>query len=139
MKVCISCQKEVEGKKAIPVKEDRIIRVIRAIKRTFGIAQMNELYVCEDDIKKHIERRRAFEKSMLFASVFAGIILVLVIGALLLSGRFDLWAFVSAFIVGAFVLALPIFRYAPGQEGDVATEVPAGKPKKPGKAKTKKR
>lgn len=140
MKVCIACQTDVEGKKAVRIKEDRIIRAIRTIKRSLGIAQMNELYVCEEDMKKHTERRRSFEKSMLFASVFAAIIVVLVLVALLLSGRFDPWAIVSAFIIGGFVLVLPLFRYAPALEGIPPKQVgeAAEKPARP-KARKKKR
>jgi hypothetical protein len=116
MKVCIACQKDMEGKKAVPVKEDRIIKTIRAVKKAMGIAQMNELYVCEADIAEHLKRRRSFEKSLLFASVLAGLIIVVVIVALLLSGRFDLWAIISALIIGGFILVLPLFKYSPAVE-----------------------
>ena len=143
MKVCISCHSDVEGKKATRIREDRIIRVIRTIKRTFGIAQMNELYECEDDMQEHRKRRQSFEKSMLFASVLAGIVVVMVLAALLLSGRFDPWPIVSAFIIGTFVLVLPLFKYAPALEGvpaeriSKAVEAKAEKPK--ARKKTKKR
>ena len=116
MRVCISCQKDVSGKSAYPIKEDRIIRVIRAAKKALGIAQMNELYVCQDCLAKHGERRKSFEKSMLFASVFAGLVLVVLLAAIVLSARFDAWAVVSAFIVAGFILVLPVFKYAPAVE-----------------------
>ena len=119
MKVCISCQENVAGKRAVPVKEDRVIRTIRAIKKKLKIAQMNELYVSEKCLPEHLKRRRSFEKSLLFASVIAGLILVVVIVALLLSGRFNLWAIVSAFIIGGFVLLLPLFKYTPAVESTV--------------------
>jgi len=136
MKICISCQTAVEGKKAIPIKEDRIIRVIRTVKKVFGIAQMNELYVCENDLKEHKKRRNSFEKSMLFASVLAGIVVIMVLGALLLSGRFEPWPVLSAFVIGVFVLALPLFKYAPALESDTpkmvysTAEKPKGRRKK---------
>lgn len=128
MKVCISCQENVDGKRAVPVKEDRVIRTIRAIKKKLGIAQMNELYVSEKCLPEHVKRRRSFEKSLLFASVIAGLILVVVIVALLLSGRFNLWAIVSAFIIGGFVLLLPLFKYAPAVESTVPRIVGAPAP-----------
>lgn len=128
MKVCVSCQSDVEGKKAVKVREDRIIRGIRRLKKALNIAQNNELYVCQDCLPKHMERRKSFERSMLFASVFSGLILVVLVAALLLSGRFDAWAFVSAIIVGGFILALPIFRYAPGVEGTLPAPAPAVMP-----------
>jgi hypothetical protein len=123
MKICIACQKNVEGKRAVPVKEDRIIKTIRGIKRSLGIAQMNELYVCEDDLPEHTKRRRSFEKSILFASVLAGLVVILVLVALLLSGRFDPWAVFSALIIGGFVLALPLFKYSPALESTAAVPV----------------
>jgi hypothetical protein len=125
MKVCITCQSDVSAKTAYPIKEDRIIRTIRAVKKTLGIAQMNELYVCKDCLGKHAERRKSFEKSMLFSSVFAGLILVVLLAAIVLSGRFDAWAIVSAFIVAGFILALPVFRYAPAVEAPPVSAAPA--------------
>lgn len=117
MKVCVSCQADVEGRPAVPVREDRIIRAIRAFKRLLNIAQMNELYVCNACMKQHTERRKAFEKTMLFASVIAGLMLVVIILAPLLSGRFDVIAILSGFVVAGFILVLPIFKYAPAVEG----------------------
>ncbi|MDD5171419.1 MAG: hypothetical protein PHF60_00080 [Candidatus ainarchaeum sp.] len=116
MKVCVACQANVENKAAVPIKEDRIIRTIRAIKKFFGVAQMNELYVCEADLPKHMERRRSFERTMLFASIFAGLVIILLLYSIISSGRFDAWAMVSAFVVALFVLALPLFRYTPAVE-----------------------
>ncbi len=127
MKVCISCQADASSKTAYPIKEDRIIRVIRGVKKALGIAQMNELYVCKDCLPKHNERRKSFEKSMLFASVFAGLVLVVLLAAIILSARFDAWAVVSAFIVAGFIVVLPVFKYAPAVEAptEPAAPVPA--------------
>lgn len=125
---------DVEGKSAVRIREDRIIRGIRKVKKLLNIAQNNELFVCQACLPKHMERRKSFERSMLFASVFAGLILVVLVAALILSGRFDAWAFVSAIIVGCFILALPIFRYAPGVEGSLpapAVAPPAAVPAQP--------
>src|SRR5512143_1078798 len=119
MKVCISCQTDVSAKTAYPIREDRIIKVIRAVKKALGIAQMNELYVCKDCLPKHNERRKSFEKSMLFASVFAGLVLVILLATIILSARFDAWAVVSAFIV-----VLPVFKYAPAVEAPPEPAVP---------------
>ena len=146
MRICIYTQESVEGQKAIRVKEDRIIRTIRKIKQAFGIAQMNELYVSEEHLKEHKKRRGSFEKSMLFASVFAGFIIVIVLFSLIFSGRFDLWAVVSAFIIAGFILALPLFKYSPALEGDepkivgsAPSEKKAPAPKKEAKKKVAKK
>lgn len=132
MKVCIMCQKDVEGQQATPVREDRIIKTIRSIKTFFHMAQNNQLYVCEADMQKYIERRKSFEKSMLFASVFAGLIVILIVGALIISGHFDIWAVVSAIVIAIFILMLPLFKYFPAVERPIsaapAINVPPAKP-----------
>lgn len=133
MKVCIYTQESVEGKKAIPVKEDRIIQVIRDIKKVFGIAQMNELYVSEDHVKEHAKRRKSFERSMLFVSVFAGLIVILALFSMVYSGRIDAWAIMSAFVIAAFLLVLPLFKYSPAlqwEEPKLIGKKPAKKAKK---------
>ena len=86
MKICIYTQKSVEGQKAVPIKEDRIIRIIREIKKMVGIAKMNELYVSEPHLEEHKKRRKGFEKQLLFASVLAGLIVVIVLFSLIFSG-----------------------------------------------------
>jgi hypothetical protein len=116
MKVCISCEADVSGRKAYPVKEDRIIRAVRTVKKALRIARMNELYVCDACLEKHRVRRQSFEKSMLFASVLGGLIIIVMLGVMLLSGKLDLWAVVSSLIIGGFVMLLPLFRYAPAVE-----------------------
>jgi len=129
MKICIICQKDVEGKPAIPVKEDQIIGTIRAVKQFFHIAANNELYVCEDDVQVHLERRKSFERSLIFFGVLAAIVVLLLIGNMLLSGRFDIFAFISAFVIGAFILLFAlVFKYAPAIE---KTPSLVGKPSLP--------
>lgn len=148
MRICIYTQKSVDGQLAVPVRDDRIIKTIRAVKKFFGIAQMNELYVSAPHLEEHKKRRRSFEKSLLFASVFAGLIIVVVLFSLIFSGRFDLWAIASAFIIAGFVLALPLFKYSPaiagtdpavvGRSAPAQQSVPAQKAvKKPAKTKKK--
>jgi hypothetical protein len=117
MKVCITCQKDVEGKNAVRVREDRVIRTIRAIKQAFRVAQMNELYVCQEDVKAHQERRRGFERSMLLAAILAGIIILLLIITSVLSGRFEVYEFFAGILLALVILAFPLFRYAPSLDG----------------------
>lgn len=118
MKICIYTEQDVTGKKAIPIREDRIIGTIRFFKKIFGVAQNNELFVSEDHIEEHRKRRKSFEQSMLFASVFAGIVILLVLFSLVFNQNYDLWAFISAFVIGGFVLALPLFKYSPALQGN---------------------
>ncbi|MBI5227625.1 hypothetical protein HY988_03495 [Candidatus Micrarchaeota archaeon] len=116
MKVCIICEKEIQGK-AVAVKEDRIIRVLRTIKKTFNVAKMNDLYVCEEDKKKHEERRKSFEKGVLFASIGAGIVIVILLAKTILTGAIEAWSILSGLILAGFIILLPLFRYTPAVEG----------------------
>ena len=116
MKVCISCGEPVEGKSAVKVKEDRIIRIIRIIKKSLGVAANNELYVCAACIPKQTDRRKSFEKNMMFASILAGLIIVILMAAIILSGKLDPMSFVSAFILAGFILLIQVFKYAPSME-----------------------
>lgn len=126
MKICIVCQKEVSGRRAVKVREDRVIRFIRRVKQLLNIAAGNELYVCEDDISKQMERRKAFEKNMLFFGVLASLAVLGMLAVVVISGRFDLGMVLSALMLGAFILLFAlIFRYAPALEGSAASAVPA--------------
>lgn len=117
MRICIVCQKDVSGKEAIPVREDFIIRSIRGFKKFFHIATNNELYVCEDDIDAHKQKRKSFERSIIFFGVLSAAVVVLLIGTIILSGRLDIWAILSAIIIGVFILLFSIvFKYAPSLE-----------------------
>jgi hypothetical protein len=144
MKVCISCEADVSGKKAYPVKEDRIIRIVRNAKKALGIAKMNELYVCESCLEKQKARRQSFEKSRLFAIVLGSLIIIVLLGMMLLSGKLNPWAAVSSIIIGAFVMLLPFFRYTPavqlppGPEPTPDPERPSPLPPMPGGPKVKK-
>jgi hypothetical protein len=116
-KKCIVCEKDMSGKKCHRVQEDHIIRTIRGFKQFFRIAANNELVVCEDDMDKHLEKRKSFEKSMIFIGVLSAAVVILLIGAILLSGRFDVFAILSAFLIGGFIVLFGIlFKYAPALE-----------------------
>lgn len=134
MKVCIVCQKEVDGKKAVKVREDRIIKAIRRLKSIFRIAAGNDLYVCEEDLQKHLERRKSFEKSMLFFGILSVFVVMLLLFLVVMSGRFNLLVILSSFAIGAFILLFAlVFKYAPGVENNVTSLVSAkaepGQPK----------
>jgi hypothetical protein len=120
MKVCISCEADVSGKKAYPIKEDRVIRTLRKLKKALGIAKMNDLYVCESCLEKHKIHRQSFEKNRLLAIVCGSLIIIALLGMLILSGRLNPWAALSIIIIGAFVMLLPFFTYTP------AVQLPPG-------------
>lgn len=126
----------MQGKQCVPIREDNIIRAIRRIKKAVGIAKMNELCVCDADLKTHAGRRKSFETSMIFAAAFAGLVLLFIIGSAVF-GRFDSWAFVSAVALCLLLLALPLFRYSPAldmpksQVDELLKKAPKSSPQQP--------
>ncbi|MEM2909084.1 MAG: hypothetical protein QW590_03520 [Candidatus Bilamarchaeaceae archaeon] len=125
MKMCIVCEKPVEGKMAVRVKEDNIIRAIRLVKRTFKVARENELYVCEDDLKKHLERRASFNKTLIFFGIVAVALVVLSFISMLLSENIKIEGLIFSIIVGAFlVLFALLFKYTPEVESAPPSLVP---------------
>jgi hypothetical protein len=130
MKICIVCQKDMEGKPTVPVRDDAIIRSIRKVKQSLNMAQNNELCVCEDDVPAHEKRRKEFERSLVLFGVLAAMVVILLVATLLLSGRFDIVAFLSAVLIGVFILLFAIvFKYAPAL--DRPDEARGKKPKLP--------
>ena len=128
MKVCVDCQKDVSGMRAVKIKEDRIIDFIRKVKRALKISRENELYVCYTCLPIHKEKRKSFEKTMLIFSVVAALILLLMLATTLISGRFELWAIVSGLLIIALLLVFSlIFRYAPAAVETAPVLIP-GKP-----------
>ena len=119
------CKKDLGVKKATPIREDFIIKSIRKVKQTVNLATNNELYVCDDDMEEHKKKRKSFERSMIFFGVLAAAVVIL----LLLSGRLDIFAIISAFVIGAFILLFSIvFKYAPNIDEN---PVRVGKPAAP--------
>jgi len=152
MKLCIECEKNVEGMKAVKIREDNVISAIRKIKRALGASKENELYVCEEHLKKHIERRKSFQKSLILFGIAAVLVFVLGLISMILSGSFNIVGFIAAVIISIFLILFAIvFKYTP----DVASTTPVfipvtgEKPKesakpakpaeKPAKRKSKKR
>ncbi len=133
-KVCVDCQQEVAGKKAVKVKEDRTIRMLRSIKKFLRIAKGNQLYVCENCLEDHLNKRKSFEKTMLIFSAIAALILVILLFAILLSGRFEIWTAVSALLIVAFLFLFSIiFKYVPAVENITPEQIPGKRKKKGGK------
>ena len=119
-KVCIMCHQELNSAAtgAVRVKEDVVIRAIRSVKKVFRAAQNNELFVCQNDLEKHQEKRKRFEKEMLIISAIAVIIVILLSGLPALAGRFQLSVFMSSIFIAVLVILFAVvFRYAPAVEG----------------------
>ncbi len=132
MKVCIECQKDVTGLRAVMVKEDQVIRIIRRIKRILKISKENELYVCAECLPKQLERRKAFERTVLVFTAIAALLLLLMLIAIIFSGRFEIWTVVSAVLIAVFLFLFAfIFRYVPAVESVTPQMIPAAVEIKP--------
>ena len=111
-RICWICEREVAG--GAPIKDDKVIRFIRSIKKKLGILKGNELVVCEEHIDQYKEKRRRFEKNLVLYATAAVILAVgLPLIPLILGGGFQLQTVCFSFILGAMILALSILNYVP--------------------------
>ncbi|MFH2106071.1 MAG: hypothetical protein ABII22_02335 [Candidatus Micrarchaeota archaeon] len=120
MKVCIICEKEVKGSNsgAKKVKIDVVIKAIRSMKSFLKVAKNNGLYVCKKDFESYRKKREKFERDMVLVSAIAAIVVLVLIGIPLLSGRLNLLDVFASLFLGVLLLAFGvIFRYTPAIEG----------------------
>lgn len=73
-KVCIVCEKEMEG---FRVEDDAVIHTIRGIKQKLNVAKNNELVVCENCLPEHKKKREKFEKNLVMHVVIAAVVLII--------------------------------------------------------------
>ncbi|MBN2478219.1 hypothetical protein JXB01_02910 [Candidatus Micrarchaeota archaeon] len=122
MKVCIECKKELKKedlKKAVKVKDDRIIKTIRSIKKKLNIAANNELYICAECLQEHKRKRKDYEKNMVLI-IALSVLIFLGLGFLpiIAAGQFRLSSFLAGLLVGAILIVLAgILKYTPAAEG----------------------
>ncbi|MBU0585964.1 hypothetical protein KJ780_00475 [Candidatus Micrarchaeota archaeon] len=118
-KVCIVCTNEVQGN-AYPVKDDRIIKAIRKVKATLGMAKNNELYVCEECFPKYEPKRKKFEKQMVYSIALAALIIVFVIGLQIISGGLNLMIMFFGLLMGLGIILMAMLIYfTPALEKEV--------------------
>lgn len=111
MKICIICEKEPSGN-AYKVQDDFIIKGIRAIKQKLGVAKNNELYVCEPCYAVYKEKRKKFERNIVFYTAMAIIIFVVLNTIPLLSGIFNVFTFITSLVLAAMIIGFSILNYA---------------------------
>ncbi|MGV8176965.1 MAG: hypothetical protein ACP5NX_04140 [Candidatus Bilamarchaeaceae archaeon] len=118
MKACIICQGELKSESgAARVKEDGVIKAIRAVKQALKLAKNHELYVCADHMAEYSKKRKAFEKDILIYSIIAALVFLGFTILPLLNGTFTLGLLVMALLVAVFILLFAvIFRYVPSLE-----------------------
>lgn len=107
-KVCIVCHRQMDG---YAVRDDHIIRAIRAVKKMMGASTNNRLVVCRDCVETHKAKRASFEKKlMLYGGAGALIVIVFTLLSQSLQGFF------ASLMLGIFVAGLALFSYHPGSE-----------------------
>ncbi len=111
VKICIICEKEPTGN-ACKVRDDAIIKTIRAVKQKLKIAKNNELYVCEDCLPSYKEKRKKFEKNLVFYVAIAAVIFIIINGFQLINGKFSIVLFFISLFLGLMISALAILNYA---------------------------
>lgn len=117
-KLCVVCEKPIAGLKAVKIKDDAVLILIRNVKRALRIAQENELYVCEADLKKHQQKREEFQKTVILFSILASIVVVAVLAGALLSGTVNLVALFASFVIALMIILFSlIVKYVPATEG----------------------
>ena len=121
MRACIICQKEITGN-ALRVKEDFIILGIRRAKQALHMAKNNELFVCENDVKTHQQKRKNYERDLVIFSVIAAIVFVALIVIPILSGKFNPIYILSSIFLSFVIILVPVFfKYAPAVEQQPVT------------------
>ncbi|MFH1221980.1 MAG: hypothetical protein V1492_02755 [Candidatus Micrarchaeota archaeon] len=127
-KLCIICEKPVEGKRAVKVREDNILKLIRDFKRVTNTARNNELYVCEEDLPKHTERRKNFQKAIMLFGVGAVLVFLLAIISMVIAGSFNAIGLLSALVICALLIMFAvILKYTPDVEAQSAAPIGAAR------------
>ena len=106
--VCVVCHEEKTGH---VVRDDLLIRSIRAVKNFLHIAANNRLVVCKGCVEKHRAKRADFEKKL---ALYGGGGLLIIIIFTLISRT--LQGFAVSLLLGLFVAALALFSYHPASE-----------------------
>ncbi len=118
MKVDIITGKEISGGKAYKVKDDKIIELLRKIKKRFGKLKGNELFVSEENLETYKKKRKKFETNLMIVGGISIIILLLTFVLPLLSldiGKAIVGLLLSA-VISALLFILAITQYVPAIE-----------------------
>lgn len=127
--MCVITRKEVPEGKGTPIREDAVIRTIRKIKARLGILQNNVLVVSDEALEEYKKKRSNFEKmAVVYATIAAVIVVVLIFGPLLVGGQFNIVNVLFALIFGAMVMALSLLSYVPALQAKEG----GGRPPTPG-------
>lgn len=118
-KICIVCEKEPQ-ENATKVCEDFVIRTIRGAKQKLGVAKNNELYVCGNCIPAYREKRKKFEKNLVFYAAAAVIIFVLINAFQVTTGIFSFTLLLTSILLAAVIAGLAVLiYYTPSLGGEI--------------------
>lgn len=125
---CIVCEGEKSG---YAVREDAVIKAIRAVKQKLNMAKGNTLIVCHSCVEPYKKKRSEFERALVqYGLLGAFLLLLLVVVPLLIGGGFNLGTVATALLLALLIFAFSIFRYYPA--ADLAGYVaPAAAPQQP--------
>lgn len=121
-KVCIVCEKEMEG---YPVEDDAVIHAIRKIKRKFNVAKNNELVVCENCLPEHKKKREKFEKNLVMHVVIAAVVLIIFFFVSIFSpSGISLSGIFLGMVLAALVVGMSVFNHWPKIAAKAAAREP---------------
>jgi len=115
-KVCIICEKEVAG--GMRVEDDFVIRAIRSVKRRFGWAKNNELYVCHGCHDAYRKKRANYERDLAIHVILAAVVLVATAALPLFGGGFNIASLVLGVLLAAIIIGLSLFSHIPKASGN---------------------
>jgi len=112
-KVCVVGKEEL--KTGYSIKEDIVIKTIRAIKKKLKIATGNELMVCEKHLEEAKKKRKDFEGSIIKLVALVSVIAVIAVILAVLNGTFSLLpaTFALLILLGFLMIVLSLFKYYP--------------------------
>ncbi len=116
VKVCIVGKEQV--KSGYPIKEDAVIKLVRAFKEKLKISTGNELVVCEKHLEEAKKKRKEFEGSVIKLVALVSVIAVIAIVLAILNNTFNLLpaTFALLFLLGLLMVVLSLFKYYPAVE-----------------------
>lgn len=104
--ICVVCRQEKDGS---PIQDDPYILLVRSLKGRLGMATGNRLVVCEADLPKYGEKRKRFERYIMWFG-FLAILLVL----MFLFSSPSIFGIPYLLLGVLLVMVIPLLTYFPG-------------------------
>jgi len=115
--ICLICEKNREG---TPIKEGHVIKLIKKIKQTFGIAKGSRLVICSSCMQEYTKRRTGFEKTIMIWMIIGLILALLLVVPPILLGDNILGILrsigVSIVLIIVLLVLVGLVRYIPSLE-----------------------